>query len=533
MQAKLLILLYVCTAFISPAAAWDSFDYFPPMEIIYHPVSTGNKEAQEAFNKGLTAIYAFNYDEAVRSFDRATQLDPDLAMGYWGLALALDENLDSKATPVHAELTYLLTQKASQLAQRATAKEQAYIHALTHRFSPDTALDKGKLREAYSKAMAEVVQNYPDDLDAATLYAESLMDLLYWSPWNDNGTPRDHTPKILKILESVLISDPMHLGANHYYIHSVEGSPKPEQGLMSAYRLSHMNHLEWGHLLHTPSHIFIKVGYYEEMVEANRRAVHADKVYIKHYGLEGNYPLKYLAHNLSYLTMAYLWQERYSEALSTAQELEQFLHPFASQMAYYDYDLIMPLEVYVYFDRWEEVLHLPPPDSSKPVTVTFWSFARAMAYAGLGSLENAKEEQLNFRNHKEKLLGKGKGGGFGQQFFEFADLVLAAKLARIKGNGPECLKLLEDAVKRQSDFFDFSWYHPLAQTLGAVLIDEGRFSEAEQVFRTCLAKAPRNGRTLFGLSQALKFQNKDDYSITRECKEALKYSSKELTLKDF
>jgi Flp pilus assembly protein TadD len=514
------------------AEIWNSFTQFPPLRQAYHPVSTKSKEAQEAFDRGLTAIYAFNYDEALRSFDKASQHDPDLAMAYWGMALALDENLDLTSSSVHARLTTYLCQKAIALSGKATLKERAYINALKKRFSEDPNANKHKLREAYAKAMKKVVSAYPDDLDAVTLYAESLMDILYWDIWESDGSPRKHAKEIIRLLESVIKENPYHLGANHYHIHALEESPYPERALMSAYRLTFMDVSDWGHLLHTPSHIFMHVGYYEQAVEANLKGIKADKKYIETHGLDGKYPLKFLSHNLSFLTMAYLWQERNEEAIETAKELETILAPYAKEISFFAYDTLMSYEVYLYFHKWKEILELPEPSRKEEIKSTYWTFAQAMAYTNLRDFEKAKAFQELFQHRKKLLLLEEDEESFNSKMFGFADTILQACLAKATQHLDEAIQLLEKAAAKQTNFFDFSWFHPISQTLGAALLEAGRPEEAETFFRKALDKAPRNGRLLLGLAQALKDQGKENYSVTRESKDALKYASKELTLND-
>jgi len=514
---------------------WNSFDYFPPMEQLYHPVSTTHKKAQEAFDKGLLAIYAFNYDAALQSFEEASQYDPNLAMAYWGMALSIDENLDAYANAVHAKLTTYLCQKALALSENASEQEKAYIEALAKRFSDNPKADKNELRRSYAEAMKKLVHAYPDDLDAATLYAESLMDLLFWDFWESDKTPKTGILEIVDLLSSVLKNNPYHIGANHYYIHALENSPYPERALMSAYRLTFMNVSEWGHLLHTPTHIFMRVGSYDEAVDANQRAVAADQQYIQRHGWEGKYPLKYMAHNLSYLTIAYLWQERFEEALKTAETLKSVVAPFISEIAYFRYDALMGYEVYLYFHRWKELVALPKPTEEEGMIVlAYWTFAQAMAYVHLGEFEKAKEFQIHLQNFKKPLLEHADSDAvaFISNMLFYAETVLQASLARAHGDLKQAVDLLQQAADKQTNYFDFTWFHPIAQTLGATLLEAGRLEEAETIFRHALSQAPKNGRLLFGLGQALKNQGKTDYSIEREAQDALRHAAKKLTLND-
>jgi Flp pilus assembly protein TadD len=525
-------LLFLLFGFLY-ANEWNSFDHYPPLDVPFHPVSTKNPKAQKAFDTGLTAIYAFNYDEAIRSFDEASQIDPTLAMAYWGLALALDENLDDEATAIHAMLTYTLMEKAASLSKSATPKEQAYIKALEKRFSPDKNADKRVLRKAYAKEMAKVVRSYPDDLDAATLYAESLMDLLYWDLWTKDKDPRKGALRIVTTLENVLKRNPWHLGANHYYIHALENSSDPQRALLAAYRLSSMQLPEWGHLIHTPSHIFMHVGDYEAAVIANQKALAADRAYIKKYGWYGYYPLKYFSHNLSFLIIALMWQEQYEEARSQAEVLQKVIQPFLSEVPLTQYNLLAPMQINLYFHKWEALLESQEPPPNEEIAIAFWQFARAVAFASLGKIEQAEEQQEKFIAQKKLVLEKKKNNNaFNQLLFLYADLSLKAEMARAKGALSERITYLKQAVEKQDDFFDFTWYYPICQTLGAALIEANQLKEAEAVFRKALIQAPKNGRLLFGLSQALKLQGKDDYSVTRECKEALRFSTKQLSLND-
>lgn len=524
--------VFAFLSLLAPLQAWDSFSFYPSMEVLYHPVSTANEEAQSAFNRGLLAIYAFNYDEAVASFDKASQLDPNLAMAYWGMALALDENLDRFTTLTHAKLTYALCQKALALSETATPNEQAYIQALATRFSEDPHADKRVLRAAYKEAMQKVAATYPDDADASVLYIESMIDHLSWDLWTSSGKPRNGTVEIVQLLESVLKRTPLHAGANHYYIHAVENSNDPQRGLMSAERLNSLNLLEWGHLLHTSSHIFMRVGSYEKAVEANIKAVDADKKYIQKNGIEGQYPLKYMAHNLFYLTYAYLWQENYTGALAAATELEQFLIPYIEDIPVLEFNLLVPLQVHLYFHDWNAILHFPEPSSEHKIVHLFWLFARAMAFASLGDLKRAEVEQAYYAQQKNNLFEKTDKEDVIKKIFELADDLLTASIAKTKGDLVERVNALTRAVKKQDQLDYLHWYYPVRQTLGASLLEIKEPAKSEVAFRQALERLPRNGRSLFGLSQALKAQGKFDYWIERESKDALRFSTRPLTLED-
>src|SRR5438094_2560358 len=262
---------------------------------LHHPVSTHNPQAQEFFDQGLRLIYAFNHDEAARSFQRAAELDPKLAMAYWGVAEAVGPNYNDPASDDRFKQAHQAVQKAMDLAANASPSEKAYIEAMAVRFPADAGADRRKAAEAYYDAMRNLSRKYPDDLDAATLFAEAGMDLHPWGLWRRDGTPETNTEEIVRTLESVLKRDPNHMGAVHYYIHAVEASPSPERALAGANRLAAMAPAA-GHLVHMPAHVYIRTGDYEAAVKTNQMAAAADRTYIKASGVQGIYPMMYYSH---------------------------------------------------------------------------------------------------------------------------------------------------------------------------------------------------------------------------------------------
>ena len=246
---------------------------------LHHPVSTSNAEAQRFFDQGLALVYAFNHAEAVRSFRRAAELDSRMAMAYWGIAYALGPNINLDVDPEHEKAAYETAQRALSLAVKAPENERAYIEALAKRYSIDPKADLKKLAVDYKNAMGELVKKYPDDLDAATLYAESAMDLRPWQLWSPGGKPADGTEEIVAVLESILRRDPNHPGAIHYYIHAVEASPNPERALAYAPRLGKLMPAA-GHLVHMPAHVYERTGDYAAAAQSNVDAAAADEAYI-------------------------------------------------------------------------------------------------------------------------------------------------------------------------------------------------------------------------------------------------------------
>src|SRR6184192_3944202 len=262
---------------------------------VHHPVSTKNSRAQRFFDQGLKLVFGFNHDEARRSFQRAAELDPKLAMAWWGVALTLGPNYNLPVDLEREKAGYDAVQRAVSLQENASEPERAYIAALTVRYSNDPNADLHALDRAYKEAMGKLAAHYPDDLDAATLYAESAMNLNPWKLWTADGKPAEGTEEIVATLESVLKRDPNHLGANHYYIHAVEASPHPERALPSAARLPKLVP-NAGHLVHMPAHIYMRTGDYEASAHANAEAARVDEAYIKANDVHGVYPLMYYNH---------------------------------------------------------------------------------------------------------------------------------------------------------------------------------------------------------------------------------------------
>ena len=502
-----------------------------------HPVSTRNSEAQRFFNQGITLVYAFNHDEAARSFKRAAELDPELAMAHWGVALAIGPNYNLDVDPDREKAAYDAIQKALSLAAHASPAERAFIEALAKRYSNDPKPDFKKLAVDYKNAMRELTLRFPDDLDAATLYADSLMVLKPWQLWSADGKPAEGTEEIIRVLESVLKRDPNHIGANHLYIHAVEASGQPGRALPSAERLKTLVPAA-GHLVHMPAHIFMRTGDYREAARANEVAAEVDRAYIKETNAQGTYPLMYYSHNLHFLAMASCMAGQFKDAVNAAEQLKTYLTPFAKQMPMID--TILPTEtlVMVRFRRWDDLLKLPEPDRATPMTNAFWHFGRAMAYAATGKIEQAEAEQKIFAD-AEKNFPADAVWGFNpvSNIMKIANGLLAARVAVAKGDKKSAIELLRQAVAVEDALaYDEprDWGLPVRETLGGVLLLSGDYQEAERVFRADLKQNPRSGRSLFGLRESLKGQGKKQQalSIEKEFKAAWKYADTELRVAD-
>jgi len=477
-----------------------------------HPVSTKNSEAQRFFNQGLTFIFAFNHDESVRSFKRAAELDPNLAMAYWGIALALGPNINLDVDPEREKAAYKAVQKALALSANAPEQERAYIESLAKRYSIDPKADLKKLAVDYKNAMGELVKRYPDDLDAATLYAESMMDLRPWQLWNKDGTPAGGTEEIVAVLESVLKRNPNHIGANHYYIHTIEASLHPERALPSAERLKTLAPAA-GHLVHMPAHIYMRIGDYKSAAQRNKVAAEVDQAYIKSSGVQGVYPLMYYSHNLHFLAVAYAMEGRFSDAKKAADQLEAHVGPHVKGMPMLEFFMPTSTLILVRFQRWGDILESPKPNPNMSITTAVWHFVRGMAYAATGKVKEAESERKQFISVMKTIpAGKTWDLNTVNSVLEVAENVVDARIALAKGDNKSAIELLKKAVEAE-DALNYAeppgWYIPTRESLGSVLMLNGEYAEAEKVFRVDLDKNPRSGRSLFGLLKSLKAQGKN------------------------
>jgi hypothetical protein len=479
----------------------------------HHPVSTANEEAQKFFDQGLTLLYAFNHDEAARSFARAAELDPTLAMAYWGVALVKGPNYNLDADDAQWKAAHAALQKAEQLAVKAPEPERDYVRALAQRYAPDPKADRLRLAAAYKEAMRELARKYPDDLDAATLYAESAMNLRPWKLWAADGKPAEGTEEILGVLEAVLRRNPDHPGANHYYIHAIEASPHAERGLPCARRLPGLVPAA-GHLVHMPAHIYMRVGDYAAAARTNEQAIAADQAYLKKYDVKGVYPMMYYSHNIHFLAAAHCFQGRGADAQKAADQLAAHVGHHVEEMPMLEGFLLMQPIVFVRFNRWDEIRAAKLPDEKRPLTRATWHFARALACLAQGQVQEAERERGQFLERKKLLPQDAKVSDWNtaQSVLGIAEAILDAKTALARGERPKALALLRQAVPME-DALNYGeppdWMLPVRETLGAVLVLGGDAAEAEKVFRAGLAQYPRSGRCLLGLRESLKAQKKD------------------------
>jgi len=471
----------------------------PHYSVTHHQVSTKSANAQAAFDEGLTLLYSFNRLAARDAFMRAANADPNLAMAYWGIAESYAPNVNVPIDEAGEKAASDAVAHAKSLLGNASEEEAAYISALSVRFTTSPRPNYNALARAYERAMSDLSHRYPDDVDAATLFAESEMDLHAWAWFSTSGQPAEGTNEIIATLESVLAREPMHIGANHYYIHATEESKSPDRALLSAQRLGTFTfEPAAAHLVHMPAHTFMRTGYYEQAVAVNVHATEHDRMYLANeMDPEAS---GYYDHNLYFLASAYQMEGNFAGARAAASQA----------------DGKEPGSITLYalcrFARWHDILNLPAPKGSPspfdPLRTPIWHFARGMAYAGTGDSAAAQKE-LQTLGDLNRSMSVAPVTGFNnssKQILGMALDVLGAKIDRAAGRYTNAAALLVRAVRIQDGLLYIEppdWYFPVRESLGAALLKAGDARGAERTFRDDLARNPRNPRSLFGLQKAL------------------------------
>ncbi|MGH9837482.1 MAG: tetratricopeptide repeat protein, partial [Blastocatellia bacterium] len=429
-------------------------------------------------------------------------------------------------------------QKAQSPAAAATERERAYIAALAKRFSSDPRPDYKKLALAYRDAMRELYRRFPDDPDAATLFADSLMNVRPWQLWTKDGRPAEGAEEIVAVLEEVLKREPNHAGANHLYIHAVEASTHPERALPSAARLEKLAPRA-GHLVHMPAHVYIRTGDYAAAAKSNEEAAEADRAYIKATGAQGVYPMMYYNHNLHFLVETYNRMGQLSAARAAAKQIEENVRPHVKEMPMIEMFMPAPIYVGLRFGQWDEVLRTPEPDRALAATHAIWHFARGVAFAATGKLAEARKEREALAAAARQITGDAPFGlNSASGVLRVAEHTLDARIAWAGGDRAGSIESWRAAVAAW-DALNYNeppdWYYPARESLGAALLLSGDAAAAERVFREDLKENPRNARSLFGLMESLKAQGKHDAAafVEAEFKAAWKNAEVQLKVEGF
>ena len=505
----------------------------------YHrPISSKSKQAQAYFDQGLRLLYAFNHEEAQLAFEEAARRDPTCAICYWGAALTLGPNINLPAIPERAEAAWGLLKNARTGARNASPVEQALIRALAKRYThpPPTEPDRqNALDAAYANAMREVAKQFPDDPDVATLFAEAMMDLRPWDFWKSDGSPQPGTEEIVATLEGVLRTHPDHPGANHYFIHAVEASPHPERAIPSAEKLKTLVPGA-GHLVHMPSHIYMRTGQYAEGSEANRRAIAADAASTHEHPI---YTM-YIAHNFQFLWATALMEGRSEESLHAAREmLLRVPTEMLKAMPGFDYLLAYPVMGLARFGRWQQLLNEPAPADDFPTAQALWHAERGLALVKTGDSPGAARELGQVEAIRQRTPPEAKlANNAARDVLAIAADVLAAELAMAKADRATALTRFEAAVAAEDALrYDEppDWGLPVRHQLGAALLAAGQPARAEEVYRADLKRHPHNGWALFGLAQSLEAQGRQAQAAEarRDFDEAWKRADVRLTASAF
>ncbi len=476
---------------------------------VHRKVTTRSATAQRYFDQGLTFVWGFNHEEAIRSFQEVARQDPRCAMAYWGMALAAGPNINNPAMDDStSKAAFEAVEEAERRSGRATPVEKDLIAALTRRYVYPPPADRKSLDQAYADAMREVWRKYSQDSDVGALFAEALMDLRPWDLWSPEGEPRPETPEVLATIEAVLALAPDHPGGNHYYVHACEASPDPGKALPAADKLRNMVPGA-GHLVHMPSHIDIRLGHYDEAIAANERGIAADLAYVNQVGRGGFYTL-YRAHNYHFLAYAAMFDGRRELALQAARDMinEVPLELVRSLPNFLDAYLATPYHVMVRFGLWEGLLKEPAPPADLKATTAFWHGTRTVALAALGRVDEATAARAAFEVAcaevpAEYLLGNNPV----RSVLDVARPFVEGELEYRKGNVDRAFELLRESVKRDEALrYDepWGWMEPVSHALGALLLEQGRVAEATAVYRRDLELHPGNGWALHGLAECLR-----------------------------
>jgi tetratricopeptide (TPR) repeat protein len=505
-------------------------------------VSTKSVGAQSLFDQGLGLIYALDYSGAGNSFRHAAALDPNMAMAYWGIAYAMgsDYYYHTPGDPVRERAAYEALQNALTLSAHGPEVERAYISALSKRYCNCPNPNREQQAVEFKNGMRDLAQSYPDDLDAATLYAQSIMNLSPWALWNADGTPWEGTPEILSVLESVLKRDPRHIGAMHYYIHAVEGSPNPERALAYANVLPSLAP-SIGHIVHMPAHIYIRTGSYLAAEDACVKAAQVDENHLRDSSQPDMFTILSYLHDLYFLAAAASMDGHYATAKEAADKLVAQVSPHVKEMPQLQAFLTVQTAVLVRFNRWDDILKRPQPNINLRVANTMWHFARGMAFAATGKLTQGEGEHQAVT---EGLESTAQDETFDMSLNKAHDVlkiasdVLAAKLSMARNERNQAIAKLRDAVAIQDSLRYAeppSWFYPVRESLGAVLFLDRQISEAEEVFREDLQRNPRNPRSLFGLLQVLRSRERshDAEFVKAELDIAWKSDLQQLNLHNF
>ncbi|MEH6536187.1 MAG: hypothetical protein V7719_07335 [Psychroserpens sp.] len=524
---------YTCAPRITDADWYKKDNKAPLFEGLGHlnyPITTDKELVQSYFNQGLTLAYAFNHAEAARSFFYATKLDPNCAMAFWGYAYVLGPNYNAGMEDDHYERAYNAIQEAKKVSTNCTDKEKALINAMAERYSAKPPEDRSHLDINYSNALKEIYNTYPNDSEVATLYAESVMNLHPWDLNEKDGTEKPWTPKIVALLANIIKTNSSHPGANHFYIHAVEASSTPERAYASAKVFDDGTIPGAGHLVHMPSHIYIRTGDYHKGTVSNINAVKADSTYVTLCHAQGAYPLAYYPHNHHFMAATAALEGNKHWAMIGANKVSEHVHPdimaeprWGTLQHYY----VIPYYSMVKFGMWDEILAKEETSTLK-YPLAMQHYAKGMAYVAKDELNKAKTELKALKTYaadesmNEITIWDINTVG---NLIGIADMVLEAELLAAQGDYEASIVLLRDAVVIE-DALNYNeppdWFFSIRHHLGDVLIKNGQYLDAIATYQEDLDRLPRNGWAQHGLK--LAYEKLGDSENISKMEDAIKES---------
>jgi len=519
---------YGCAPPVTDAKWYDGNNIAPLLEgynVIDYPITTKNTLVQKYFNQGLALAYAFNHAEAARSFYYATKLDPTCAMAFWGFAYVLGPNYNAGMEPDNYERAYAAIKKADSLSFNATNKEKQFIKAMALRYAAEPPKDRTSLDKRYSKALGELYKTYPHDSEISTLYAESLMNLHPWDLFDKLGNAKPWTPEIVSLLESIIKKHPKHPGANHFYIHAVEMSNTPERAYGSAKLFDDGLVPGSGHLLHMPSHTYIRTGDYHKGTLSNIAAVKADSTYVTACHAQGAYPLSYYPHNYHFMAATATLEGNSYWAMIGANKVSEHVHPdimkepgWGTLQHYYT----IPYYVAVKFKKWDDILNLKLETYDLKYIKAIRHYAEGMAYLGKGNLDNAKTELAALENlAKDESLKEVTIWNINSvyELVQIAEKVLKGEILAYEKDYKSSIMVFKEAVAIE-DALNYNeppdWFFSIRHYLGEVLIKDGQLQEAVTIYEEDLKNYPKNGWAQHGLKVAYTALNDADKASKME-----------------
>lgn len=483
----------------------------------YHmPVTTADPDAQRYFDQGMVLAFGFNHAESIRSFRAAQTLDPTCAMCFWGEALATGPNINVTSNgkaimaPAERASARAAIDQAMALMDDVTPKEQDWIRALDQRYDGQADTPRDPLDRAWANALADMAARYPDDTTVASVYAEALMNTMPWDYWGPGGEAKPDTQAVIASLEAVMAADPDHPLALHLYIHALEASSNAAKAEPAADRLANLVPGS-GHLVHMPSHIYFRVGRYQDSAMANIRAAEVDEAYIAQCNAQGFYPALYYPHNIHFLWASATMQGQSELSLDSARRVvANVMVEQVEQFPTIQFFRTVPMLSLVRFARWEEILVEPEPYESFAFARAIWHYGRGVAHAAQGDAEAALIELAAIEALEPEVDEIFMGNVYpARDLLGIAKSLLVGEVVYRSGDAAAAVVAFEEAVSLQ-DALPYTeppfWYYPTRQSLGAALLASNRAAEAQAVFEDDLEQYPMNGWSMFGLAEALRRQ---------------------------